>query len=127
MCAAITCGPNDDQARLTTTAVMGSSVAVVRVGVSCAAPQALETLRLCRAALVARDVVIVDLRRVTELSTTAGALLTRGARSLRGRMLLLASDRLREQLAVIGGCVDLVHWSELSEEEQLDLEDETAA
>lgn len=62
----------------------------------------------------------MDLRPVIEMSAAAAALLTRGARSHRGRMLLLAHGAVRERLAVIGGCTDLVHWAELSEDERHD-------
>ena len=104
---------------------LGRCVAVVRFGGRCTAREALEGLELCSSALGVREQVVVDLRGVIELSAAAAALLTRGARRFRGRVLLLAHDDVRERLAVIGGCTDLVHWSELTDEERDDLNADT--
>ena len=101
---------------------LGRCVAVVRFGGRCTVREALQGLELCSSALCVRDQVVVDLRGVSELSAAGAALLTRGARGLRGRVLLLAEDDIRERLAVFGGCTDLVHRSELSDEEGDDLE-----
>ena len=86
--------------------VLDGSVALVRVGRNCSASVALEVLHLCRAALIAGDEVIIDLRQVSEVSMTAAALLTRGVRNLSGRVRLLPSDELRDRLTVLGGRLD---------------------
>lgn len=93
-------------------------VAVVRLGPDVTVRGVQEALWLCREGLKVRHHVIIDLRAVPELSAASAALLTRSARNFNGRLALLAPDNLRERLAIIGGCFDLVDWSELSDDEQ---------
>ena len=93
-------------------------VAVVRLGGDVTVRGVQQALSLCREGLKMRHQVIIDLRPVPDLSAASAALLTRSARNLHGRLALLTADNLRERLAIIGGCFDLVDWSELNEDEQ---------